>query len=225
MPEFYGLWMDEYFSEYIRRDIQRLFPRINTHNFRLFIQSLSFQSGSIINQSQVARSLGVSSVTAKEYLDILHNTFIWRNLRSFEKNRLKKVQKMPKGFFRDQGILHHLLKIDDLDKMLVHPAAGSSFEAYVIEEMIRGFQCTLKTGIDFHFYRTRDKSEIDLIIEAPFGVIPVEIKLGHKVHTRMLAALKTFISDTGVEFGILVNNSDKIEWLTDHIIQIPAVYF
>jgi len=28
MPEFYGLWMDEYFSDYIRRDIQRLFPRI-----------------------------------------------------------------------------------------------------------------------------------------------------------------------------------------------------
>lgn len=42
LPEFHGLWMDEYFADYIRRDIQRLFPRINTHTFRMFIQTLSF---------------------------------------------------------------------------------------------------------------------------------------------------------------------------------------
>jgi len=65
--------------------------------------------------------------------------------------------------------------------LLIHPVAGFSFESFVAEEIIRGFQCTLTAGIDFHFYRTRDKSEIDLIIDAPFGVIPIEIKLGHKL--------------------------------------------
>ena len=221
---FHGLWMDEYFSDYIRRDIQRLFPRLNIHNFRLFIQSLSFWSGSIINQSSLARALEISSVTAKEYLEILHHTFVWRNLRSFEKNRLKRVQKMPKGFFRDQGILHHLLKLDDLDRLMVHPQAGASFESFVIEEIIRGFQCTLQAGIDFNFYRTRDKSEIDLIVEGPFGIIPIEIKLGTMLKQKMLSPMKTFLNDTGSRFGILVNNSDKIEMIADNIIQIPAIY-
>lgn len=78
----------------------------------------------MINQSAISRVLEVSSVTAKEYLEILHNTFIWRNLRSFEKNSLKKAQKMSKGFFRDQGILHHLLKIDELDRLLIYPLPG-----------------------------------------------------------------------------------------------------
>ncbi|MFA5904798.1 MAG: ATP-binding protein [Desulfobacula sp.] len=223
-PEFYGLWMDEYFGDYIRRDIQRLFPRINPHSFRLFILTLAFHSGHIINQSEIARALEVSSPTAGEYLEILHGTFIWRNLRGFEQNSLKKVQKMPRGFFRDQGILHHLLKLDDIDRLLLHPAAGTSFEAFVIEEIIRGFQCTLQAGIDFHFYRTRDKSEIDLIVNAPFGLIPIEVKLGTKINQRMLAPLKTFIEDTKARFGILVNNSDRIEFLTDSIIQIPARY-
>ena len=223
-PVFYGLWMDEYFSDYIRRDIQRLFPRINRHNFRLFIQSLSFSSGKIINHSSFARALEISSVTAKEYLDILHNTFIWRNIRSFEKNSLKKVQKMPKGFFRDQGILHHLLKLDDIDRLMVHPEAGTSFESFIIEEIIRGFQCTLQAGIDFNFYRTRDKSEIDLIIDGSFGIIPVEIQLGTQVKPKHLAPMKSFLQDTGEKFGILVNNSEKIEILADNIIQIPALY-
>ncbi|MFH2059541.1 MAG: ATP-binding protein [Pseudomonadota bacterium] len=224
-PLFHGLWMDEYFADYIRRDIQRLFPRLNTHNFRLFIQSLSYYSGTIINQSSIARVLEVSSVTTKEYLEILHNTFVWRNLCSFEKNSLKKIQKMPKGFFRDQGILHHLLKIEEIDRLLIHPSAGTSFESFVIEEIIRGFQSTLKPGIDFNFYRTRDKSEIDLIIDGPFGFIPIEIKLGTKLTQRMLGPLKSFLKETETKFGILVNNSDKIERVADNIIQIPAIYF
>lgn len=224
LPEFHGLWMDEYFTDYIRRDIQRLFPRINTHTFRLLIQTLSFHSGSIINQSEIARALEVSSPTVREYLEILHNTFIWRNLRSYEHNALKKVQKMPRGFFRDQGILHHLLKIDDVDRLLLHPTAGLSFEDFIIEEVIRGFQCTMKAGIDFHFYRTKDKSEIDLIVSGSFGVIPIEIKLGYKINQRMLTSLKNFINDTGARFGILVNNAERIEILSDNIIQISARY-
>ena len=224
-PLFHGLWMDEYFADYIRRDIQRLFPRLSTHNFRLFIQSLSFHSGQVINQSAIARALEISSVTAKEYLEILHSTFVWRNLRSFEKNSLKKVQKMPKGFFRDQGILHHLLKLDELDRLLVHPAAGASFESFVIEEVIRGLQCTLKAGVEFNFYRTRDKSEIDLIVDGPFGFIPIEVKLGTQLNQRMLGPVKTFLSETGARFGLLVNNSEKIEVVADNIVQIPATYF
>jgi uncharacterized protein len=224
-PEFHGLWMDGYFTDYIRSDIQRLFPRINPHIYRTFIQCLAHHSGKIINQSEIARALEVSSVTSKQYLDIFHNTFVWRNLRSYEKNTLKQVQKMPKGFFRDQGILHHLLKIDSLDSLLLHPAAGSSFESFIIEEIIRGFQCTLKSGLDFYYYRTKDRSEIDLIIEAPFGTIPVEIKLGHHINKRMLTSLNSFIADTGSRFGILINNSDKIEFLAGNIIQLPAICF
>ncbi len=221
---YHSLWMDAYFTDFIHRDIQRLFPRINTHSFRKMIQTLSFHSGNILNQSTIATALELSSVTIKEYLNILHDTFIWRNLTSFEKNPLKKFQKMPKGHFRDSGILHQLLKIDSVDNLLLHPAAGKSFESFVIEEIIRGFQCTMQTNIDFNFYRTKDKSEVDLIVDGPFGFIPIEVKLGTKVTQRMLSPLKSFIKDTNVKFGILVNNGARIEILAERIIQIPAIY-
>ena len=131
---------------------------------------------------------------------------------------------MPKGFFRDQGILHHLLKLDDLDRLMVHPQAGASFESFVIEEIIRGFQCTAQAGVDFNFYRTRDKSEIDLIVDGPFGIIPIEVKLGTKLKQQMLTPMKIFLKDTRARFGILVNNAEKIEVVAENIIQIPAIY-
>ena len=138
---------------------------------------------------------------------------------------LKKFRKMPKGHFRDSGILHQLLKLDSVDNLLLHPVAGKSFESFIIEEIIRGFQSTLQTNIDFNFYRTKDKAEIDLIVDAPFGFIPIEIKLGTKVNQRMLTSLKSFIKDTNSRFGILINTSSRIEVIADGIIQIPATHF
>jgi len=169
--------------------------------------------------------LGISSVTVNEYLEILHDTFLWRTLRSFVRNPLKKVQKRPRGFFRDSGILHHLLKVRDLDTLLVHPSAGASFESFVIEEIIRGLQCTMQSGVDFYYYRTKDSSEIDLIVEGSFGLLPIEVKLGHTYRRASLKALRTFLEDTGARYGVLVNNSDKIEMLADNVVQIPAIYF
>ncbi len=83
----------------------------------------------------------------------------------------------------------------------------------------------MATGIDYYYYRTRDRSEIDLVIDAPFGLIPIEIKLGYKVNQRILTALRIFMENTQARLGVLVNNADKIEQLTDRIIQIPARYF
>jgi len=103
--------------------------------------------------------------------------------------------------------------------------AGKSFESFTIEEIIRGFQSTVQTNIDFNFYRTKDKAEIDLIVDGPFGFIPIEIKLGTKINQRMLISLKSFIKDTHSRFGILVNNAARIEVIADDIIQIPAIYF
>lgn len=144
---------------------------------------------------------------------------------SYNQNRLKRVQKSAKGFFRGSGTLHHQLKISDLETLLIHPVTGASFEGFVIEEIIREFQCTMTYGLDYYYYRTRDKSESDLIITAPFGTIPIEIKLGHRTTGRSLAALKSFIEDTKAPYGILINNSEKTEQLADRIIQIPAGCF
>ncbi len=68
-------------------------------------------------------------------------------------------------------------------------------------------------------------SENDLILDAPFGLIPIEIKLGNKITKRMLTPIKNFLTDTQAPFDIVVNNSEKIELLTKNIIQIPAIFF
>ncbi len=224
-PGFYEQWQENYIKDYISRDIRGLFPRLNMHSFRRFMTLLAQFSGHQLNMSEIARALEVSVTTVKDYLDIIHQTFIWRNLLPFSKNKLKKIQKAKKGFFRDQGLLHSFLKIRDLDSLLIHPVAGFSFEAFVIEEIIRGLQSTMATGLEYTYYRTIDKSEVDLVIDGVNGLIPVEIKLSSTINRRRdLRGLKNFISDTGANLGILVNRGRRVELLTDKVIQLPVNY-
>ncbi|MDO9181401.1 MAG: DUF4143 domain-containing protein [Bacteriovorax sp.] len=217
--------MENYISNYVSRDIRGLFPKLNIHNFKRFLTLLAQFSGHQLNMSEMARALEVSNTTIKDYLDIIHQTFIWRNLDSFEKNSLKKVQKAKKGFFRDQGILHYFFKIKSLDDLLIHPIAGFSFESFAIEEIIRGLQTTMETQLEYSYYRTIDKSEVDLIIDGPFGIVPIEIKLGSITSKKDLWGLENLMSDMNLKYGIVVNNARRIELLTDKIIQIPINYF
>lgn len=172
----------------------------------------------------MARALGVSVPTVKDYLDIVHQTFLWRNLEPYAKNPLKKLQKTNKGFFRDQGLLHYFLKINDLDQLLIHPVAGFSFESYVIEEIIRGLQATMATQLSYSYYRTIDKSEVDFVVETGSAVLPFEIKLNSVVNRKSLRGLESFMNDLHAVYGIVVNRGKRIELLTDRIVQVPVQY-
>jgi len=221
---FHKHWMENYIADYVGRDIRGLFPRLNIHHFRRFLSLLAQYSGHQLNMSSMARALGVSVPTVKDYLDIIHQTFLWRNLEPYVNNPLKKVQKANKGFFRDQGLLHYFLKINDLDQLLVHPVAGFSFESFVIEEIIRGLQATMATQLSYSYYRTIDKSEVDLVVEVGSVVLPVEIKLNSVVNRKSLRGLELFMKDLGSNYGIVINRGKRVELLTDRIVQIPVQY-
>lgn len=222
--DFWQIWMQNFRDAYINRDIAALFPNINKINYRRFMMILAKLSGTIINKSDLARSIEVSQPTIAQYLDIAHNTFLWRNIQSFNNNSIKSLIKMPKGFIRDSGLLHFLLKIHDEDSLMTDPIVGLSFESFVIEEIIRGIIAIGAVNTDFYYYRTKHGAEIDLIISGPNGYIPIEIKYGSYTPINKLHKLAEFVNDYDAPYGIVINNSNSIEYLSDKIIQIPVNY-
>ena len=120
--------------------------------------------------------------------------------------------------------MHYFLRIKDIKQLLLHPVAGFSFESFVIEEIIRGLQVTMATQLGFGYYRTIDKSEIDLIVEGDFGMMPVEVKLNSVVKRQSLRGMENFLADTKAAYGLVVNTARRVELLTDKIIQLPVHY-
>lgn len=80
----------------------------------------------------------------------------------------------------------------------------------------------MATQLSFNYYRTKDKSEVDLIVEGDFGVIPIEVKLGSTIKRQSLYALENFMSDMKCNYAIVINRGKRIELLSERIIQIPV---
>ncbi|MFA6036971.1 MAG: DUF4143 domain-containing protein [Legionellales bacterium] len=219
--QFYDLWMENYFRTYIDRDIRRLFPQLNMDAYKRFIRMLAFSSGDLINTSNFAMSLDVSQPTAKSYFDIAAGTFLWRKLPSFQSNQIKSLIKMPKGHIRDTGLINYLLNINNIEQLKSHPQYGKIWETFIIEQILKNCDA-LMIKHQAYFYRTRGQAEIDLILETPIGLIPIEIKSGINIQEKQLKTLKNFIDQYHCPIGIVINSAENVAFLSENIIQIPV---
>ena len=222
-PIFARRWMDQYARTYLERDVMRLFPGLDHARYRLFLQMLGGLSGQVINLAQVSRALGVSQPTVRDYFDIAHGTFVWRKLPAYGRNVTKRIVKHAKGYLRDSGVLHQLLRIPDLDALLGHPQVGLSWEGLVIEEIIRQFN-VLGESVEASFYRTSGGAEVDLICEGRFGVIPFEIKRGQRVDLRDCRGIRDFVREQGCPFGIIINNDTAPRLYDENLLGVPFAY-
>jgi len=222
--QFFQSWMENYYQTYIQRDIRSLFPRLDLVKYQRFISMLSSLNGTIINRSQVARSLDVSEKSIRDYLEIAAGSYIWRNIHSYEKSVSKSMVKMPRGNFRDTGLSHYIQGIRNRDQLINHPTVGSSFESFITEELIKGVQALDIARVNYYYFRTRNGAEVDLILEGDFGTLPFEIKFGSFVKRRQIQSLKAFVEKNDLPLGIVINNSDQVEMISEKIIQIPSTY-
>lgn len=221
-PAFYTPWMENYRQSYINRDIRQLFPRLNARNYSRFLSMLGELSGTIINRAEIGRSLNIGETAVRDYLDIAAGTYVWRNVPSLERTISKSTVKMPKGYIRDSGLLHHITNVRSVEHLYRHPATGAAFEAFVIEECIKNIQAMESALWKFNYYRTRNGAEVDLILEnTERDRIPVEIKFGSTLRRANLRSLNGFIEQEQCPYGIVINNSDEVKQVTENIIQIP----
>jgi predicted AAA+ superfamily ATPase len=216
--------MANYFTTYLNRDIRALFPKLDLVKYRRFLFMLANLSGQLINRSEIGRSIETNEKTIRDYLEIAHGTFVWRNILNFDRDRSRSMVKMPRGGIRDTGLLNHLLKINDLEQLNHSPYVGRFFENFVCEEIIRGLDAMDVYNWDTHYYRTRNGAEIDLVLVGEFGILPIEIKYGVTTNSRKLITLKRFVNERDLPLGIVVNHADNPELIADRIVQLPVQY-
>ncbi|MCD6430581.1 MAG: ATP-binding protein [Deltaproteobacteria bacterium] len=219
---FYRAWMENYLLTYVQRDIRALFPRLDIVKYRRFVAMLATLSGTIINRSQVGRSLDISEKSVRDYLEIAEGSYVWRNLPSYEATSSKSVVKMPKGNFRDSGLSNFIQRVNSRDQLLDYPHVGAAFEAFVTEEIIKGLQALDIVNWDYYYFRTKNGAEVDLVLEGPFGILPVEIKFGTTIKQRQLQSLKNFVYTNNLPLGVVINNCEHVELIAERIIQLPA---
>jgi hypothetical protein len=165
-------WRQDFIRTYLERDIPALGPRIPATTLGRFWTMLAHLQGQLLNASAIGAGLDASSPTINRYLDLLVDLMLVRRLQPWFANVGKRLVKSPKTYVRDSGILHALLGISEFDALLSHPILGSSWEGFVIEQILS----VAPKPVQPWFYRTSAGAEIDLVLEFPRGLWAIEIK-------------------------------------------------
>jgi hypothetical protein len=216
-------WVEQYIQTYLFRDVKRLFPGLDEVRFRRFLEMLGGLSGRVLNYADVARALNVSQPTARDYFDIAHGTLIWRAIPAYTRDVVKRVVKHPKGYLRDSGLLHALLRIPDAEALLSHPQMGASWEGMVVEEILRQLNM-LGAPHQYSYYRTGAGAEVDLVVEGNFGRMAVEIKHTSTIGKRDLRGLGDFVAEHQARLGLVVNNDISARRYEEDLIGLPFAW-
>ena len=163
-----------YLATYLERDVRQILNVTSLRDFERFIRLLAARSGQLLNKTELAKDVGVSTRAIGDWLAVLEASGQIVFLEPWFGNFGKRIVKSPKVYFRDSGLLCTLLGLDE--KTLVKsPFLGAVWEGFVFAEARKVSSPRMDRG-RFWFYRDQTGREVDLIYEKGGMLNLLEIK-------------------------------------------------
>ena len=164
-------WRQQFIQTFLERDVPQLGISIPAPALLRFWTMVAHSHGGIWSAADPARSLGIGESTVRRYLDLFTSLLMVRQLQPWHENLKKRQVKAPKVYVRDSGLLHVLLGIQTESELLAHPKAGSSWEGYAVEEILKVVEPD-----EAYFWATHQGAELDLLLFKGGRRFGVEIK-------------------------------------------------
>lgn len=209
-------WREGFVRTYLERDIPQLGFQIPSMAMRRFWTILAHYHGQTWNASELARAMGLSDKTVRSYLDILSGTYMVRQLQPWFENLGKRQVKAPKVYFRDTGLLHHLLDVPTHHHLLGHPKVGASWEGFALEQVLRAFEPAQP-----YFWGTHGGAELDLVFMHQGRRLGFEIKFNEA--PRITASMRTARTDLKLDHLYVVHPGAHGFPMEQDITAVPLV--
>ena len=219
-----------FYAAYIKRIVQQLIMEQTTVSddikFYRFLCMAASMTGTVVNYSRLASTVGITAPTAKQWLQFLAGTGVVYLLQPLEKVGSKRLVKAPKLYFRDTGMAAQLLQLDDGISVMKSVYCKNLLENYVVNQIRESY---LQQGEvpQLLFYKDSNYKEISLILCAEGKVYPIAITKD-EVSLRKLykdfQLLAPFAEEQGLELtkGCIIGLGKSEAVLENGIVYIPA---
>lgn len=216
-------WFESYLTTLVERDIRDIANLQDRGALARLARLLAARSGTLHNQADLARSLGLNATTLARYLAVLEALFLVWHLPAWSANLGKRLMKTPKLHMTDSGFACHLCGAE-AERFRDNPVlAGQLLESFVAGELQRqsgwsGHHVTL------YHYRSHQGDEVDLILEDRAGrVAGVEIKLSESLAARDAKGLVQLREALGEKFvrGVIVHTGTEVVPMGERIFAVP----
>jgi predicted AAA+ superfamily ATPase len=210
-----------YVRTYLERDIHDLTRITDEERFLTFLKATAARTGQLLNLSELARDVGISATTARDWLGILGVSGLVHLLRPYSRNVTSRIVKTPKLYFTDTGLCSYLTGWSSPETLANGAMAGAMLETFVVGELLKRYG---NKGTDprLWFYRDKAGSEIDILIERDGILNPIEIK---KTASPTVKDIRAFakVKSLGLPIGkgAVLCLSERARPLTSDVSVIP----
>ncbi len=186
----------DYVDAVVDRDVADILRVRKTDALRRLIDQMAARTAQEINIAQLCKLLHIQRDTVEQYLDVLIRLSMIVKLGAWTSGEGKREIKNAKYHFVDSGIVCALRRFKENGFDIgAHPEAfGGVLESYVFNELLRAAPLQ-KEDVRFYHWRSPDKREIDILIDAGETLVGVEVKASATVATRDFKHLKWFASE------------------------------
>ena len=207
-------WRRSFIDTLLERDLPQWGARASATAMRRFWTMVAHYHGQVWKNADPARALGVSEPTVRNYLDLLTDALVLRQLQPWHANLRKRQVKSPKVYVRDTGLLHELLGIEHQSALLHHPKLGASWEGFAIEQVL-----ATEPHTDAAFWGTHQGAEIDLLLVRGGKLYGVECK---RIDApRMTPSMRIALEDLGLERIAVLYPGSRRYALGDRVEAVP----
>lgn len=213
------VWLQNYVRTYLERDIRDLASFRDLEPFVKLQRYLAENTASLVNAAAIANQLGLTSKTIQRYLRYFELSYQAIVLPAWSKNPGKRLTKMPKIHYMDNGVVQAVLQKKG-------GITGGEFESLVIAEIHKQI-ATISAQVQTYHLRTYDGKEVDLLIEMPDYYLAFEIKKADRItahDARNLMGLEDLLNKPLKKAFILSNDRDT-KVFNDKIIAISTTMF
>jgi uncharacterized protein len=208
------LWFGGYTRTYLERDVREVTAVSSPVDFRRLMQAAALRLGALVNQTDLARDVGLSQATVHRHLDVLETSYQIVRLPPFSVNRTKRLIKTPKLYWVDTGLALHLSGETE--------PRGAHLENVVLADLL-AWKSAIVDGPEVTYWRTASSEEVDFVVEWKRKLLPIEVKSTTRPTLDDIRHLRSFRKEYGARSlpGLLVHCGKDTTWLADDVLAVP----
>ena len=211
--------LQAYIGTYLKEEIQNEAVVRQLASFNRFLDIAAQCDGEMINYSNIAQDCGVSSVTVKEYFNILEQTLIGYMVPAFTLSKKRRAVTTSKFYYFDVGVVNHLLNRTNLQPGSVD--FGHAFEHFMMQEIIAYLNYS-ESDEKLSYWRTASGYEVDAIVGN--GRVAVEFKSSEEVQSKHTKGLRAFSEDFS-DARLIIVSLDRNPRMLNGVEVLPAYDF
>lgn len=149
-------------NSYLLKDILVLDGLRNASVVFGLLKMVAYQVGKEVSYNELGNALGISKNTVEKYLNLLTRVFVLYKVSAYSNNLRKEISKSQRWYFVDNGIRNAV--VGDFEPLSLRrdDDKGMLWENYLFMERLKR-NTYKKQDPDYHFWRTYDQQEIDLL--------------------------------------------------------------